>query len=189
MPLSTTPLAELAATGKAARRVLGRSKLGPWNPSNRPADALGILRAQDESRVAELIPIRHARMAVSPWTYYRGAAAVMAADLSASPNTGIEVQMCGDAHVLNFGLWATPERNLLFDLRDFDETLPGPFEWDVKRLATSIVVLARDNELTDRTAHRAVAVMLSSYRQAMAHHATAHELDMWYARGRRAGPP
>ena len=182
MPLSTTPIAELAATGKAARRVAGRSALGPWDPSHRPADALGILRAQDETRLAELIPIRHARMAVSPWTYYRGAAAVMASDLSASPNTGIEVQMCGDAHVLNFGLWATPERNLLFDLRDFDETLPGPFEWDVKRLATSIVVLARDNKLTDQYARGAVAVMLSSYRRAMARHATAHELDTWYAR-------
>ena len=101
-------------------------------------------------RLAELVPLRHERMAESPWAFYRGAAAVMAADLASRPNTGLTVQLCGDAHVLNFGLWATPERQLSFDLRDFDETLPGPFEWDVSRLVASIVVLAADNGVKAR---------------------------------------
>src|SRR6201999_753653 len=106
---------------------------------------LGTIVAQNATRVPELPPTRHYRMAASPWNYYRGAAAVMAADLAAEPDSGLTVQLGGDAHVLNFGLWATPERNLAFDLRDFDETHPGPFEWDVKRFAVSLVVAAREN--------------------------------------------
>ena len=131
-----------------------RRRLGDWDPAARGHDALATVLAQNETRVPELVPIRMARMAVSPWTYYRGAAAVMAADLAGSPHTGLDVQLCGDAHVLNFGLWATPERQLSFDLRDFDETLRGPFEWDVKRYLASLVVLARDNGLSERTARR-----------------------------------
>jgi uncharacterized protein (DUF2252 family) len=104
--------------------------------------------AQNKIRLSELVPIRHQRMAASPWNFYRGAAAVMAGDLASRSHSGLIVQLCGDAHVLNFGLWATPERNLSFDLRDFDETLPGPFEWDVKRLATSLVVAARETRIT-----------------------------------------
>ena len=182
MPLTSPYLHELATAGKQARKALGRSALGPWEPAVRTRDALEILREQDDNRVQRLVPIRHARMAVSPWTYYRGAAAVMASDLAATANTGLSVQMCGDAHVLNFGLWATPERNLLFDLRDFDETLPGPFEWDVKRLATSVVVLAQDNDLPLATATEAVAAVLGGYRSGMARYRRAAELEVWYAR-------
>ncbi|MCL2788818.1 MAG: DUF2252 domain-containing protein, partial [Micrococcales bacterium] len=117
-----------------------RSDLGGWSHSDRQQDPLQSLFAQNAIRDPRLLPLRYERMAISPWNYYRGAAAVMAADLGSQPHSGLMVQLSGDAHVLNFGLWATPERNLLFDLRDFDETLPGPFEWDVKRLAASLVV-------------------------------------------------
>ncbi|SOD71497.1 uncharacterized protein SAMN05892883_1014 [Jatrophihabitans sp. GAS493] len=183
MPIGWQPIvAERAAIGRGARRRVKRSALGPWSPATRREDALGVIRAQDATRLQSLIPIRHARMAVSPWTFYRGAAGVMAADLAATPHSGLEVQLCGDAHVLNFGLWATPERNLLFDLRDFDETLPGPFEWDVKRLAASIVVLARDNELPATTANEAVQATLRAYQRAIARYATAPELAVWYDR-------
>ncbi|SDI79302.1 Uncharacterized conserved protein, DUF2252 family [Frankineae bacterium MT45] len=183
MPIGRRPIvSERAAIGRGARQRVKRSALGPWDATHRTQDALAIIQAQDATRLQSLIPIRHARMAVSPWTYYRGAAGVMAADLAATPHSGLSVQLCGDAHVLNFGLWATPERNLLFDLRDFDETLPGPFEWDVKRLATSIVVLARDNELPETTAREAVLGMLGAYQRALARYGTAPELAVWYDR-------
>ncbi len=120
-------------------------------------------------------------MAASPWTYFRGAAAVMAADLATSPNSGLQVQLCGDAHVLNFGLWATPERNLSFDLRDFDETLPGPFEWDLKRLAASLIVIARHNHLAGRTADHAVDRATRAYRTRMAYYAKASQMEIWYS--------
>jgi uncharacterized protein (DUF2252 family) len=119
-------------------------------------------------------------MALSPWNFYRGAAAVMAADLASQPNSGLQVQLCGDAHVLNFGLWATPERNLLFDVRDFDETLPGPFEWDVKRLAASLVVAARQAGLSAPTADAAVLAASTAYRIRMRRYTTMPELDIWY---------
>ena len=135
------------ARGKAARKRARRGGLGHWEERDRGHDALSTILAQNKIRVPELVPIRHYRMAVSPWNYYRGAAAVMAGDLASQPDSGLIVQLCGDAHVLNFGLWATPERNLSFDLRDFDETLPGPFEWDVKRFAASLVVAARENRI------------------------------------------
>ena len=122
---------ERRASGRAARKKARRAGLGYWAEAERGHDALETILAQSRIRVPELVPIRHQRMAVSAWNYYRGAAAVMAGDLAARPDSGLMVQLCGDAHVLNFGLWATPERNLSFDLRDFDETLPGPFEWDV----------------------------------------------------------
>ena len=121
-------------------------------------------------------------MAASPWTYFRGAAAVMAADLASTPNTGITVQLCGDAHVLNFGLWNTPERNLSFDLRDFDETLPGPFEWDVKRLVASVVVLARDYGLSAKAARESADAAYRGYADAIANYATMPEIDIWYDR-------
>ena len=121
--------------------------------------------AQNAVRAPDLVPIRHGRMAASPWTYYRGAAAVMAADLASRPDSGLTVQLCGDAHVLNFGLWATPERQLSFDLRDFDETLPGPFEWDLMRMVASLQVLAREAGLTNpKEADRAVRAALDGYR-------------------------
>ena len=168
------------ARGRAARQQAPRGGHGRWDESERGHDALETILAQNSIRVEELVPIRHARMAASPWNYYRGAAAVMAADLASRPNSGLEVQLCGDAHVLNFGLWATPERNLLFDLRDFDETLPGPFEWDVERLAASLVVAAREVGIKAATADDAVNAAVEAYRSRIARFATALELDIWY---------
>src|SRR6201982_1004823 len=145
---------DLAATS-AERRAFGtgapqrgrRARRGSGSGGAPRHDPLKTILAQNQIRVPELTPLRHQRMAISPWNYYRGAAAVMAADLGGQPDSGLMVQLCGDAHVLNFGLWATPERNLAFDLRDFDETLPGPFEWDVKRFAASLVVAARESRV------------------------------------------
>jgi uncharacterized protein (DUF2252 family) len=154
--------------------------MGHWSEDQRRHDALATIVAQNQARIPELVPLRHQRMAASPWNYYRGAAAVMAADLAARPDTGVMVQLCGDAHVLNFGLWATPERNLMFDLRDFDETLPGPFEWDVKRFAASLVVAARHNGIGPATADEAVAAGVEAYRKRMRRYATMPELDIWY---------
>ena len=171
---------ERRAAGKAARKRAGRGTLGHWDEADRGHDALETILAQNQIRVPELVPIRHQRMAVSPWNYYRGAAAVMAADLAAQPNSGLMVQLCGDAHVLNFGLWATPERNLAFDLRDFDETLPGPFEWDVKRFAASLVVAARENRLKPARAAAAVTAGLEAYRKSMRRYTAMPELDIWY---------
>ena len=161
---------------------MARRALADWNPDGRGPDALTTILAQNEFRAQDLLPIRHARMAASPWTYFRGAAAVMAADLASTPNTGITVQLCGDAHVLNFGLWNTPERNLSFDLRDFDETLPGPFEWDVKRLVASVVVLARDYGLSAKAARESAGAAYRGYADAIANYATMPEIDIWYDR-------
>ena len=171
---------ERRASGKAARKRAGRGTLGHWAAADRGHDALKTILAQNRIRVPELVPIRHQRMAVSPWNYYRGAAAVMAADLASQPDTGLEVQLCGDAHVLNFGLWATPERNLFFDLRDFDETLPGPFEWDVKRFATSLVVASRENGIGSASANDAVLAGVAAYRRSMRRYRAMPELDIWY---------
>ncbi len=153
-PASRAARHELAATanerrvsGKVARKRAPRGALGYWDEAERRHDALQTILAQNAIRVPELLHIRHRRMVASAWNYYRGAAAVMAADLAGQPDSGLTVQLCGDAHILNYGLWATPERNLFFDLRDFDETLPGPFEWDIKRFAASVVVAARENRI------------------------------------------
>jgi uncharacterized protein (DUF2252 family) len=154
--------------------------MGYWGEEARRADALETILAQNQIRVPGLVPLRHQRMAVSPWNYYRGAAAVMAADLGAQADSGLTVQLCGDAHVLNFGLWATPERNLAFDLRDFDETLPGPFEWDVKRFAASLVVAARENRLGESTAAAAVTAGVEAYCARMRRYRSMPELDIWY---------
>ena len=171
---------ERRAAGRAARQRVARGALGSWTEAEREQDALKTILAQDETRVPELVPIRHYRMAASAWNYYRGAAAVMAADLAARPDSGLTVQLCGDAHVLNFGLWATPERNLAFDLRDFDETLPGPFEWDVKRFAASLVVAARESGVGRASAADAVLAGLRSYCRGIRGYATMPELDIWY---------
>ena len=168
------------AVGSEARKRAPRRSLGVVDPALRLRCAVETLQAQNDGRLADLVPIRFGRMMASPWTFFRGAAAVMAADLAAQPHTELVVQMCGDAHVLNFGLWATPERNLSFDLRDFDETLPGPFEWDVARLVTSLVVLARDNAVDADRAEAAVTRCLQSYRTRMATYARARQLDIWY---------
>ena len=171
---------ERRAAGRAGRKRVRRHALRQWAEEDRGHDALRTILAQSEFRVPELVPIRHYRMAVSPWNYYRGAAAVMAADLASQPDSGVTVQLGGDAHVLNFGLWATPERNLAFDLRDFDETLPGPFEWDVKRFAASIVVAARQNGIGRAAADAAVTAGVDAYQQRMRRYRAMPELDVWY---------
>jgi uncharacterized protein (DUF2252 family) len=171
--------AERRAAGRAARERLKRNELARWKRTG-VTNPVAIISAQNDLRLAELLPIRHARMATSPWAYYRGAAAVMAADLASRADTGLTVQLCGDAHILNFGLWATPERRLSFDLRDFDETLPGPFEWDVSRLVASIVVLARESGLKASVADEAVARCLQTYRDRIGRYARARQMDIWY---------
>jgi uncharacterized protein (DUF2252 family) len=171
---------ERSAFGRAARKRSPRGTLGNWSDADREQDALRTILAQNEIRVPELIPLRHYRMAVSPWNFYRGAAAVMAADLASQPDSGLTVQLCGDAHVLNFGLWATPERNLSFDLRDFDETLPGPFEWDVKRFAASVVVAGRQNRVKPARVAAAVSAGVTAYCRRIRRYARTPELDIWY---------
>ncbi len=187
VPPVPAPLHDLSATederrdaGRLARARISRGTLGRWEEAGRGQDPVATILAQNEMRVAELVPLRHQRMAASPWNFYRGAAAVMAADLGSGPDSGLIVQLCGDAHVLNFGLWATPERNLMFDLRDFDETLPGPFEWDVKRLAASLVVAARENGIPASVADDAVEAAADAYRTRMRRCAAMPELDIWY---------
>jgi len=172
--------AERRASGKGARNRAPRGTLGSWREEDRGHDPLKTLLAQNQIRVPELVPLRHQRMAVSPWNYYRGAAAIMAGDLASQPDSGLTVQLGGDAHVLNFGLWATPERNLSFDLRDFDETLPGPFEWDVKRFAASLVVAARESRVKPARAAAAVTAGVAAYSRRMRRYATLPELDIWY---------
>jgi uncharacterized protein (DUF2252 family) len=171
---------ERRASGKGARKQAPRRALGTWAEQDRGHDALKTILTQNQIRDPGLVPIRHQRMAVSAWNYYRGAAAVMAGDLASRPHSGLIVQLCGDAHVLNFGLWATPERNLSFDLRDFDETLPGPFEWDIKRFAASLVVAARENQVKPDRAAAAVTAGVEAYCRRMHRYATMPELDIWY---------
>ncbi len=179
--MNRTPrtLDERRAGGRKARELMPRDGLAGWDTA-RERDPLATLRAQEDIRLSELPPIRYGRMAISPWNYYRGAAAVMATDLASRPATGLSVQLCGDAHVLNFGLWATPERQLAFDARDFDETLPGPFEWDFGRLVASLVVLARDADVKPRVAERAVGSGLRAYRERIADLSRGRQLDVWH---------
>ncbi|MCW4355447.1 DUF2252 domain-containing protein [Hoyosella sp. YIM 151337] len=169
-----------AEAGKSARKRAPRKSSGNWDPSRRTAPALDRLRAQEAVRDHSLLPIRYARMASSSWAYLRGAAAVMAADLATSEHSGLTVQMCGDAHILNFGLWASPERRLLFDARDFDETLEGPFEWDLKRLATSIFVLADTEGVSTSVAAESARAAMRTYRDSMRRYAKSGELEVWY---------
>ena len=173
-------VAERRALGRAARERLPRAAVGEWDGGWTRRDPVATVLAQNGERAPDLVPIRHGRMSASPWTFYRGAAAVMAADLARRPHSGLMVQMCGDAHVLNFGLWATPERQLSFDLRDFDETLPGPFEWDLLRMVTSLHVLADDQGLGRRAHDRAVRAAVGAYRARIARYANERFLDIWY---------
>ncbi len=175
-------VSERAAAGKAARSVARRSAHAEWQPSPDRDDPVAILDRQSRSRVSELIPIRYGRMAVSPFTFFRGAAAVMAADLAVTPTSGLRVQMCGDAHLTNFGAFAAPDRTLVFDLNDFDETLPGPWEWDLKRLAASFEIAARQNGFDRKERRAAVLGAAREYREAMRRFATMRNLDLWYAR-------
>jgi uncharacterized protein (DUF2252 family) len=173
---------EWHARGKAQRQVVGRSRHGGWAaPPERP-DPIDILEAQAKTRVPDLVPIRYGRMLSSPFAYFRGAAAPMAWDLAHTATTDIRVQCCGDAHLLNFGMFAAPDRRLVFDVNDFDETLPAPFDWDVKRLAASFAVAARDNGFSDRAAHQAARSCVESYRVEMARYAQMRFLNVWYSR-------
>ncbi|MET7985709.1 MULTISPECIES: DUF2252 domain-containing protein [unclassified Streptomyces] len=174
--------AEREALGKEARRRCPRSAHAVYKPGSKRPDPLAILELQSAARVQELVPIRYSRMTESPFRFYRGAAAIMASDLAGSPVSGINAQLCGDAHLLNFRLLASPERKLMFDINDFDETLPGPWEWDVKRLSASFVIAARANGFDDAERARIVSGTVRSYRDAMRRFAGMSNLDVWYAK-------
>ena len=169
------------AAGKAARSDVPLESHAAVDIDD-DRDPVGLLLGQAESRVPELVPLRHARMLASPFTFYRGAALPMAADLARGPSSGLRVQLCGDAHLSNFGVFAAPDRRLVFDINDFDETLPGPFEWDVKRLATSFALAGRDNGLSTRKRRGVVLAAVERYRTAMREFAAMPLLDVWYAR-------
>jgi uncharacterized protein (DUF2252 family) len=173
---------ERLAAGKAHREALPRARHAAWKKPQDRADPVALLRAQDADRMEELVPIRYGRMMESPFAFYRGAAAVMAADLARTPATGHRVQACGDCHLMNFGGFATPERNVIFDINDFDETLPAPWEWDVKRLATSFVLAARALGLSDRVGRDAAETAARSYRKALRRLARMNPLEVWYAK-------
>jgi len=174
-------VAERAARGKAARSEVPRSSHAAYEPPSRRKDPIKLLERQAKTRVPELVPIRYGRMLVSPFTFYRGAALIMASDLAATPRSGLTVQCCGDAHLSNFGVFASPERQLVFDVNDFDETLPGPWEWDVKRLAVSMMIAARNNEYSVKDQDHVVLDTVAAYRTAMADFAAMKNLDVWYA--------
>ncbi|MEU6644591.1 DUF2252 domain-containing protein [Saccharomonospora sp. NPDC046836] len=170
------------AKGLQARDQVPLSSHAQWNPAADHPDPVALLEGQDKTREPDLVPVRHGRMMVSPLSFYRGAATVMAADLAPTPVAGLEVQLCGDAHLLNFGLFASPERLLLFDVNDFDETLPGPFEYDVKRMAASFTVAGRNNGFAKADIRAATLASVRAYREAMADFAQMGAMDIWYAR-------
>jgi uncharacterized protein (DUF2252 family) len=173
---------EWRARGRERRMLVPRSSHAQWAPPQDRPDPVAVLEEQARTRVLDLIPIRYGRMAASPFAYFRGAAAPMAWDLAHTPTTDIRVQACGDAHLLNFGMYAAPDRRLVFDVNDFDETLPAPFDWDVKRLAASFAVAARDNGFKDGDAHTAARMTARSYRTEMANYAAMRFLKVWYSR-------
>ncbi len=174
-------LDERRAEGRQASDRTPPSSHSGWRPAADRPDPVALLEEQDLSREPDLVPVRHGRMAVSPFTFYRGAAKIMAADLADTPVAGLGAQLCGDAHLSNFGLFASPERRLLFDLNDFDETLPGPFEWDVKRMAASFMIAARNNGFSKADARAATQASVTAYREAMAGFAQMPTMDIWYA--------
>jgi uncharacterized protein (DUF2252 family) len=176
------PPADRAATGKSLRSQVPRTSHAAWEPSPDRPDPIALLEEQAASRVPELVPIRYGRMSASPFAFYRGAAYVMASDLASTPRTGIRAQLCGDAHLSNFGGFASAERQLLFDLNDFDETLPGPWEWDVKRLAASVAVAGRENGFATKQRTAMIYQATGEYRQAIREFAGMKTLDVWYAR-------
>jgi uncharacterized protein (DUF2252 family) len=172
---------ERQATGKARRSKAPRTSHAMWSPPADRADPISELEESNRSRIAALVPMRYGRMITSPFAFLRGAAVVMANDLATTPTSGIPVQICGDAHLGNFGTYATPERNQVFDVNDFDETLPGPWEWDVKRLAASIVVAGRQNGFSTPSNRQAVLNCLRTYRERMWEFGNLHHLDVWYS--------
>ena len=175
-------LEERRARGKAARDRAAPSSHAGWVPADDRPDPVALLEAQNSTREPDLVPVRHGRMMVSPFTFYRGAAKIMAADLKDTPTAGLDAQLCGDAHLSNFGGFASPERVLLFDLNDFDETLPGPFEYDVKRMAASFTIAARNNGLTDADGRAASLASASAYREAMLRFAEMGTMEIWYSK-------
>jgi uncharacterized protein (DUF2252 family) len=181
-PVPHLTVAERIARGKAARAEVPRSLHAVLEPRPTRPDPVDLLERQAQTRVPELVPIRYGRMMISPFTFYRGAALIMADDLAATPRSGLMVQCCGDAHLSNFGVFASPERKLMFDINDFDETLPGPWEWDVKRLAVSMLIAARDNGFRAKDEERIVLDTVGSYRTAMSGFARMNNLEVWYAR-------
>jgi uncharacterized protein (DUF2252 family) len=172
---------ERSARGKRARAEVPRADHAVWEPPAGRANPIDLLEEQARRRVPELVPIRHGRMLVSPFTYFRGAALPMASDLATTRHSGLNVQLCGDAHLSNFGMFGSPERHLFFDVNDFDETTPGPWEWDVKRLAASLEIAGRENELSAAERKRIVRLAVRSYRQAMRELSRKPMLDVWYA--------
>jgi uncharacterized protein (DUF2252 family) len=180
-PVPHLSVDERVARGKAARAQVPRSSHAAFDPVSTRTDPVELLESQAKTRVPELVPIRYGRMLVSPFTFYRGAAIVMANDLAATPRSGLAVQCCGDAHLSNFGVFASPERRLVFDVNDFDETLPGPWEWDVKRLAASLVIAAADNGFPRKRQDEIVLEMVARYRSAMRGFAAMPNLEVWYS--------
>ena len=175
-------VAERAARGKAARAEVPRASHADFAPSVARPDPVALLEGQAATRVAELVPIRYGRMLVSPFTFYRGAALIMASDLAATPRSGLTTQLCGDAHLMNFGVFGSPDRRMVFDINDFDETHPGPWEWDVKRLAASFAIAGRDNGYPAKERKKIVLSIVGGYRSAMREFAAMTNLDVWYAR-------
>ena len=175
-------VAERVDAGKRARKEHPRSTIGNWAPSADRPSPVQMLREQEAVRVQGLVPIRHARMAVSPFTFYRGTAAVMAYDLGTYPHSGLATQLCGDAHLSNFGVFGSPDRSMIFDINDFDETHPGAFDWDVARLVASFYIAATDNQYSSVDRQMATLTAATSYRLAMSQYAAMNDLDMWYSR-------
>ena len=174
--------AERAARGKAARAEIPRSSHGAWEPAPNRRDPVELLEEQAQTRLPELVPIRYGRMLDSPFAFYRGGAYLMAADLADGARTGLHAHLCGDAHLSNFGVFAAPDRRLVFSINDFDETLPGPFEWDVKRLAASLAVACRDRGFDGAIRRSVVMASVGEYREAMAQFAELRNLEVWYTR-------
>ncbi len=172
---------ERKSDGEKLREAVPRSSHSDWSPAVHRPDPVEVITSQNAARVQALVPVRHGRMAVSPFTFYRGAAKIMAGDLASTPLSGLTAQLCGDAHLANFGSYASPDRRQVFDVNDFDETLPGPWEWDLKRLATSFVLAGRDNGFDKSAIAAATTQSVASYRNAMAEYADQRTLDVWYA--------
>src|SRR6476620_2105719 len=181
VPLRTQSHSERQAAGKALRDRVPREEHAKWAPGPRRHDPIDMIIASSGNRIPELVPIRYGRMLVSPFTFYRGTADVMAADLAPTPVAGLRAQICGDCHLMNLGGFATPERQLIFDINDFDETLPGPWEWDVKRLAASFVLACRSNGFATADQRDAALTCVRSYREHMRKYSGAPALEIWYA--------
>ncbi|HET9119914.1 MAG TPA: DUF2252 domain-containing protein [Solirubrobacterales bacterium] len=180
-PQTLTP-SDHEAIGKEARRRAPRSIQARWEPGPDRPDPVKILTEQDKSRLPDLVPIRHGRMLASAFTFYRGAAGIMAADLGVTPRSGLDVQLCGDAHLSNFGVFAAPDRRLIFDINDFDETHPGPFEWDVKRLVASFAVGGRDRKFKKSVRRAVLTIAAGAYREEMRRLGSERDIDVWYER-------